>query len=361
MAGTVNVTSDYFSVCGPTNTMKQSALVSVLVPVYNDADYLPMALESLARQTLGDFEVVVADDASSDASVALAHSFAQCDPRFRVVVNAENLGMTRNWNRALGEAQGKYVVKLDADDAVRPETLQRLVDAMEGNHGPMVSYCRTLSCDANLEPFSSYLGERALIRAGIEPLQAQGRPGHDWYRLSFDDLQLWHSNAQMHRRATLLEMGGWDESWGCAADTDLILRVLERNCFVCHIPYAGVLYRHRPGSVSDQYRRQTWLAWESVLIHLDSLNRYHAAGGRLTSPLRKTWWRYFAHWRRLRAQGEHALATLRPDLRDRLLRRAHDVAAPPPRVLVEGAARQLLWNLLRATARSGGADATGRA
>ncbi len=359
MAGTVNAANDYYKVVSVTTTMKQTALVSVIVPVYNDGAYLAIALESLLHQSLGDFEVVVADDASSDGSVALAHAFGRRDPRFRVVVNDENLGMTRNWNRALAAAQGKYVVKLDADDAVRPETLQRLVDAMEDAHGPMVSYCRTLSCDANLEPFSSYLGERALIRAGIEPMQVQCRPGHDWYRLSFDDLQLWHSNAQMHRRATLLEMGGWDESWGCAADTDLILRVLERNGRVCHIPYAGVLYRHRPGSVSDQYRRQTWLAWESVLIHLDSLNRYHAAGGRLTTPLRKTWWRYFAQWGRLRAQGEDALAGLRPDLRERLLRRAHEVAAPPRRVLVEGAARQFLWNVMTATTRIGGADATG--
>ena len=290
--------------------------------------------------------MIVSDDASTDGSVAVAEAYAQRDTRFRVNRNPANLGMTRNWNAGLAAARGRYVVKLDSDDAFRPDMLRQLVEAMESDAAPVVAYCRTLDCDAALEPFSSYLGEHALIRARIPPLQAHALKGHAWYRLCFDDIQLWHSNAQMHRRDTLVQMGGWDESWGCASDTDLILRVLERNQTVCHVPYAGVLYRHRPGSVSAQYRKQAWLAWESALVHLGSLSRYHAMGGAIDASLRKAWWRYGHTGQHRRAGGEGSRQALREEVRPRVWRRAGRPAPPPLRIRAEGRARQWVWDLL---------------
>jgi hypothetical protein len=254
--------------------------------------------------------------------------------------------MTRNWNRALRLTRGRYVAKLDGDDAFRDETLAVLVEAMEGDARPMVAYCRTLNCDERLQPFTCHLGERALIRAHADPLVGHCRPGHEWFRMSFDDIQIWHSNAQMHRRDVLVAMGGWDEDWGCASDTDLVLRVLERNETVCHVPYAGVLYRLRRGSVSDQYRRNAWLAWESCLIHLESLRRYYRRGGRLDSAIRKAWWRYWCNWKALRRLSAGDLHELREDIRTRLMERAEQVAPPPRPVRVEGAMRQWVWNIL---------------
>jgi GT2 family glycosyltransferase len=321
-------------------------LVSVVVPVFNDEVFLKTSLASLAAQTFTDFEVIVSDDASTDRSRSIAQAFAQRDARFQVRSNPVNLGMTRNWNAGLAAAQGRYVVKLDSDDAFRPETLQHLVAAMESELAPMVAYCRTLDCDARLEPFSSYLGEQALIRARMSPLQAHTLAGHAWYQLCFDDIQLWHSNAQMHRRETLQQMGGWDESWGCASDTDLILRVLEQDKRVCHITYAGVLYRHRPGSVSDQYRRQAWLQWESALVHLESLNRYATMGAKPSKALRKAWWRFWQNWQALQAGDAAPLQALREDVRTRLMQRAEHLAPPPVGIRMEGQVRQWVWNLL---------------
>jgi hypothetical protein len=141
-------------------------------------------------------------------------------------------------------------------------------------------------------------------------------------------------------------MGGWDESWGCASDTDLILRILERNEPVCHVPYVGVLYRHRPGSVSAQYRSNAWLRWESCLIHLGSIDRYYRAGGRITAPLKKAWWRYWLNWNELQLRGKADLESMRPDARERLLAQATNVPGLPLRIKMEGALRQLAWNLL---------------
>lgn len=320
--------------------------VSVLVPAYNDAEFLPQGLDSLCLQSFTDFEVVISDDCSSDGTRAVAIHYAQSDARFRLVSNEQNLGMTRNWNRALREARGTYVVKLDADDALRPNALRALVSAMDGPHCPSVAYCRALSCDETLQPFASYLGDNALIIKRMDPLSMHAKRGHEWFAYALEDIQLWHSNAQIHRRSTLLEMGGWDESWGCAADTDLILRVLERNEMVVHLPDVGVLYRHRFGSISDRYRREAWLSWESTLVHLLSMTRYVAQGGQVNLAMRKAWWRYWAQWNRLQEQGVGVLDSLRTDIRDRLKARMQQITPPPRRVRLEGGLRQWVWDRL---------------
>lgn len=318
----------------------------MLVPAFNDAEFLPQGLESLRTQSFTDFEVIVSDDCSSDATRDVAKHYAQSDARFRLVTNEQNLGMTRNWNRALREARGTFVVKLDADDALRQDALRALASAMDGPHSPAVVYCRALSCDESLQPFASYLGDSALIIKRVDPLSMHAKRGHDWYPYALEDIQLWHSNAQIHRRSTLLEMGGWDESWGCAADTDLILRVLERNEMVVHLPDVGVLYRHRVGSISDRYRREAWLSWESTLVHLLSMTRYAELGGPVNVAMRKAWWRYWAQWSRLQRQGLGALDSLRADIRDRLKARMPHVKPPPSRVRLEGSLRQWVWNRL---------------
>ncbi len=90
----------------------------------------------------------------------------------------------------------------------------------EQNPDIYVTYCRTLSCNENLEPFSSYRGDSAFIINKMEPLQRYVKLGYEWYAMSFSDIQLWHSNAQIHRRKNLLALGGWDETWGPAPRHD---------------------------------------------------------------------------------------------------------------------------------------------
>lgn len=328
--------------------MSTKSLVSVLLPVYNDETFLASSLRSIEAQTFSNTEIVVSDDDSSDNSREVAKTFAKHDSRFQVYAQPSNLGMTLNWNQALSHARGEYVMKLDSDDAFQPDTVRQLVVAMESHDQPFVAYCRTISCDENLASDSSYLGERALLQARVEPLERHCRSGHAWYRLAFNDLQPWHSNAQIHRRTMLEQMGVWDESWGCASDTDLILRVLERNQPIVHIPYAGVLYRHRQGSVSYQYRRHALLQWESSLLHLPSLSRYRLSRGKLTPALRQAWWRYWCLWQNLNDNQEQALLALRADARQRLLARARSAEAPPISVQAIGRMRQWLWNLRRA-------------
>lgn len=91
--------------------------VSVLVPTYNYARYLPDALDSVLRQDFRDCEILVSDDASTDDTAAVLAAYANRDPRLRLVRHERNLGMVANWNWCLRQARGAYVKFLFGDDA----------------------------------------------------------------------------------------------------------------------------------------------------------------------------------------------------------------------------------------------------
>ena len=96
--------------------------VSVLMPAYNSAAFLPQALDSLRSQTMEDFEVVIVNDGSTDNTQAILDDYCGRDPRFRCVTQA-NAGVSAARNAALSLAKGDYVTFLDADDYYAPETL----------------------------------------------------------------------------------------------------------------------------------------------------------------------------------------------------------------------------------------------
>lgn len=101
--------------------------VSVVMPAYEAAAFVENALASLAAQTLGDWEAIVVDDASSDRTAEVVAAVAARDPRVRLVRQTENGGPAVARNRALAEARGRWIALLDADDLYLPDRLERLV------------------------------------------------------------------------------------------------------------------------------------------------------------------------------------------------------------------------------------------
>lgn len=103
--------------------------VTVVMPVYNGEQYLAEAIESILSQTMQDFELLVVDDSSQDRSVEIASSYR--DPRLRLLVNGENLGVGKTRNRGLAESAGEFVAFLDCDDLALPERLEKQVSFLE--------------------------------------------------------------------------------------------------------------------------------------------------------------------------------------------------------------------------------------
>jgi glycosyltransferase involved in cell wall biosynthesis len=262
--------------------------ISVIVPCYNEGSLIQTALRSIQLQSFTNFEVIIGDDCSTDDTAVIASEFCRADSRFRLSCAPQNLGMTANWNRLLRECRGQFVAKLDADDAYQPEILSRLKLTLE-EQKLSAAFCRTIDCDAQLRPVGSYYGERAFILKAMEPLDDHVRAGNSWLQMCFDGYQLWHSSAFLVTRELLTAINGWDERWGCAADTDLIHRILHHEKMVAGIGYPGLLYRRRPGSVFNQYKDRNWFKTEVLTILLLSLSRMYESGAVLPSRLQRTW------------------------------------------------------------------------
>ena len=100
--------------------------ISVIVPVYNVAQYLPACLDSILAQTFRDFEMILIEDGSTDGSREIAEAYAAKDARVRLVKHRWNHGVTAAHNLGLELSRGTYVNFVDSDDIVRAEYLEVL-------------------------------------------------------------------------------------------------------------------------------------------------------------------------------------------------------------------------------------------
>ena len=113
--------------------------VSVVIPTFNATGCIERALRSVQAQTLQDFEIIVVDDASTDATRELVSALAASDPRIRLIACQVNGGPSVARNRGFEAARGAWIAILDADDVYRPERLATLVARAEAASLDMVA------------------------------------------------------------------------------------------------------------------------------------------------------------------------------------------------------------------------------
>ncbi len=95
--------------------------------VYNGEKYLAEAIESILKQTFGDFEFIIVDDGSTDRTMELLTSFATRDERIRIIANEKNIGLAGSLNSAIEIAQGELIARMDADDISLPDRFEKQV------------------------------------------------------------------------------------------------------------------------------------------------------------------------------------------------------------------------------------------
>lgn len=194
--------------------MAPAPAISVIIPTRNRAAYLREAIDSVLAQRRADFELIVVDDGSTDATPALLAAID--DPRLRVVRQPPR-GIGAAMNAGLRAARGAYVARLDSDDTWRPELLEVLAATLDARPDIDVAYARGQAMDAG--------GHLLPHRQGM-PMRF---PGEALRSMVFDDFTC--NIALLARRDCLERAGTYDEALPANEDWDLWLRVARASRF----------------------------------------------------------------------------------------------------------------------------------
>ena len=131
-------------------------MVSIIVPIYNAEQYLRRCVDSILNQEYTDYELLLVNDGSTDASGDICEEYRDRDPRV-IVIQKENTGVSDSRNRALDRARGKYLQFLDSDDWITPDATRLFVRAAE-----------EYGCDMVISDFYRVVGERLSPKGDIE-------------------------------------------------------------------------------------------------------------------------------------------------------------------------------------------------
>src|ERR1700751_5495535 len=128
--------------------------VSVLTPVYNGAEHLRECIESVLRQTYTNWDYTIVNNCSTDDSLTIAKSFAEKDPRIRIVNNEKFLAIIENHNHTIRQIspESKYCKFVFADDWLYPTCITQMVSSAESNSGVGVVAAYTMDGKAVLWP-----------------------------------------------------------------------------------------------------------------------------------------------------------------------------------------------------------------
>jgi glycosyltransferase involved in cell wall biosynthesis len=134
--------------------MSSKPSISIIMPVYNVVDFLPMAMASIFAQTITDWELIAIDDASTDGSWQYLQRID--DPRVRIFRNDRNRNVPYTVNRGIDMARGKWIGKMDSDDIISPKKFELQLDKLESCSEIDVLGCGTIIVDRDLNIVSAH-------------------------------------------------------------------------------------------------------------------------------------------------------------------------------------------------------------
>lgn len=164
--------------------MTKEPLISIVIPMYNVAKYLPRCLASVTGQTYKNIEIILVDDGSTDGSGSIADDFAKKDKRAQVI-HQKNRGLSAARNAGLKKATGEYIAFIDSDDYVEPEYVEKLY-LLASKYDADVATCQ-------FEPFSEEklklkktpVWPQSVMtgRESVVDMLANARPAYIWISL----------------------------------------------------------------------------------------------------------------------------------------------------------------------------------
>jgi glycosyltransferase involved in cell wall biosynthesis len=209
-------------------------LLTIAIPTFNSAHFLPDAISSIMRQGLDDFEILIVDNASEDNTEEVVRSFE--NPHIRYLRNSSNLGACENGNRCLANSRGRYIKFLCADDVLLDGIVRKQLNVLEARPEVALVTCGYLPTDSNLKIQGSWSafpgshpGRRVINFCLSRMTNGIGGP----------------SNIMIRRAAATGILP--DATYRLLSDLKFCLQVLEHGAYV-NIDEPGVLYRRHPNS-----------------------------------------------------------------------------------------------------------------
>ncbi len=276
----------------------ETPLVSVVMAVYNGQPFLRAAMDSILNQTYTNFELIVIDDASTDATAEILHAYN--DPRIKIVTNLNNIGQTRSLNKGIEMARGSLIARHDADDTSYPERFEQQVDYMLAH--PDVGL---LGTSYEVISDSGQILEEVVLPTTHEALCER-----------MEDGNIFCHGSVMFTASAVAKVGGYNPGFRVTQDYDLWLRLSEVSR-IANLP--ALLYRFRfDGNSVSRTKRRLQLAYRQLALKLarqrrnglpedpvpaDVLREFTPDPRRLLGDARRTAYLYFAAGQQLAAEN----------------------------------------------------------
>ncbi len=215
--------------------------LTVLMGVFNGLPQLGEAIESILGQTFADFEFLIIDDGSSDASAELIADYAARDRRIRFLRNVQNVGLGGVLSRGVQEARGSLVARMDADDVAMPGRLQRQLDFLRDNPGVHVVGSYALDMGKDGTP----------VRERRVPTTHEKIAELVWTSPFI------HPTV-MFRRDAILRVGSYSPHIRRRQDYDLWFRCVAGGLRLANIPEPLIYYHFSEDTLRRNHVRSIW-------------------------------------------------------------------------------------------------------
>jgi len=210
----------------------EQPLVSIVLPTYNGAAYLAKSIQSCIDQTYRNFELIIVDDNSSDATPEIIRSFVALDPRISSTRNSPNQKLPRSLNTGFERAKGKYFTWTSDDNYYAPNALEVMVQALEQNPDRILTYANYTFIDEN----GTITGTKSFGDVNESMVTWHGAGACFLY------------HADVHTR-----LNGYDPSAFLIEDYDFFIRALTLGKFHYLDRTDLYFYRHHSQSLSSLY------------------------------------------------------------------------------------------------------------
>ena len=201
------------------NPLPTQPLVSIIVPIYNTARYLPACLDSIITQTHQNLEIILIDDGSTDHSGQIADNYAKKDSRIKVI-HQKNQGQSAARNLGLTMVKGEYVSFLDSDDKIKPTFIEELLT-------PLVNSNASLSvCGMHYKRLKANTAENVYISQLRPRRKPESLKAYILYLLAIDGRM--YSSVNKLYRAKIAAKLRFDTKLNFAEDTKFVLDYLAK-------------------------------------------------------------------------------------------------------------------------------------